>query len=286
MPKRSAQPDSNATPYRDAARGPRLQKVLAEAGVGSRRTCEELIEAGQVAVNGHMIDSLPAWVNPAKDRITVGGKRVRTSAPPVYVMLYKPRGVVSTNRDPEGRPRAIDLVDHPSGARLFPVGRLDMDSTGLLLMTNDGELANRLTHPRYHLPKAYIVTVRGALEARELEKLQRGLFLPDRRSGRGKRTTRSTLRVLKRDRDQTRLKLELREGRNRQIRRMMLQLGHPVSKLRRVQMGPLKLGNLRAGSWRELKPDELRALKRAATAAERAVQAGAERRRGKRAGSS
>lgn len=254
--------------FTDASRGPRLQKVLAEAGVGSRRHCEQLIEAGEVRVNGHLVDALPAWVDPAKDRITVSGRRIRTSQTHVYVMLFKPRGVVSTNEDPEGRPRAIDLVDHPSRARLYPVGRLDMDSSGLLLLTNDGELANRLTHPRHEVHKLYEVTVSGSLDDSEVAKLERGLFLLDRRprkvAQKVTRTSPSSLALLKRDRDRTRLLMELSEGRNRQIRRMMAQLGHNVRKLRRVQMGPLKLKGLQPGQWRDLTPRELKELRSAA----------------------
>ncbi|MHC5024210.1 MAG: pseudouridine synthase [Planctomycetota bacterium] len=254
--------------YADDRRGPRLQKVLAEAGVGSRRACEALVEAGDVAVNGTVVSQLPAWVDPGQDRITVRGRRVRPPESPVYVMLFKPRGVVCTNDDPEGRRRAIDLVKHPSRSRLYPVGRLDMDSSGLLLLTNDGPLANRLAHPRYHLPKVYEVTVKGSLDDDDVRRLERGLFLPDRRAGRGKRTARSRLRLLKRDRDRTRLRLDLREGRNRQIRRMMLRVGHPVKKLRRIQLGPLRLRGLRAGQWRDLMPREIDALRAAAAAAD------------------
>ncbi|MHC4416247.1 MAG: pseudouridine synthase [Planctomycetota bacterium] len=264
--------------FTDASRGTRLQKVLAEAGVASRRTCEALVTSGAVAVNGIPVTTLPAWVDPAEDRITVHGRRLRTSPGHVYVMLYKPKGVLSTNADPLGRRRAVDLVKHPSGARLFPVGRLDADSTGLLLLTNDGKLANRLTHPRYHIAKVYEVTVKGSLDAGALKDLEKGLFLHDRRRDRGSKTARSRLRLIKRDRDRTRLRMELREGRNRQIRRMMERVGYPVQKLRRIASGPLKLEGLRVGEWRPLTPRELAALKRAAYREERG--AGAQGRRG------
>jgi len=194
----------------------------------------------------------------------VHGRRLRISTDHVYVMLYKPKDVVCTNDDPEGRRRAIDLVDHPTRARLYPVGRLDMDSTGLLLLTNDGDLANRLTHPRHGIHKTYEVMVKGSLDEDALAKLERGLFLHDRTRGRGSRTQQPRLKLVKRDRDRTKLLMELREGRNRQIRRMMLEVGHPVKKLKRVQMGPLKLKGLRSGQWRDLLPDELKALKDAA----------------------
>lgn len=256
--------------FTDDSRGPRLQKVLADAGVGSRRACEELIEAGAVTVNGHVVRALPAWVNPHKDRITVNGKKIRSASPFVYVMLFKPRGVVSTNSDPEGRKRAIDLVQHPSRARLYPVGRLDIESSGLLLLTNDGELANRLTHPRYGVHKVYEVTISGSLDADAVEKLERGLFLTDQRKPgtRATRTAQSRLKLIKQDRDRTRMIMELREGRNRQIRRMLGQLGHDVKKLRRIQMGPLKLKDLRPGQWRDVLPRELVALRKVAFTAE------------------
>ena len=255
---------SDPDPLKDACRGPRLQKVLAAAGLGPRRACEAMIESGAVSVNGRTIKTLPVWVDPSRDRITVGGRPVETSPRHVHVMLYKPRGVVSTNADPAGRPRAIDLVDHPAGVRLYAAGRLDMDSTGLLLMTNDGELANRITHPRFHLPKTYEVTVRGLLDADGVRRLTEGLFLPGHAGGRGRRTARCHIRLIRRDRDGTRLLIELREGRNRQIRRMLQRLGHPVKKLHRIRVGPLKLKGLRPGQWRTLTPRELRALKRAA----------------------
>ncbi|MHC4981050.1 MAG: pseudouridine synthase, partial [Planctomycetota bacterium] len=227
--------------FADAARGTRLHKVLADAGVASRRACERLVAEGAVEVNGIPVTDSPAWVDPVRDRITVHGQRVKAPPAHVYVMLFKPRGVVCTSSGSESRRRAIDLVEHPSRARLFPVGRLDLDSSGLLLMTNDGELANRLTHPRYHLPKVYAVTVRGEVSDKDLRRLEKGLYLADPRGKTGAKTARSRLRLVRRDRNRTRLQVELREGRNRQIRRMLATIGHPVKRLRRVQVGPLKL---------------------------------------------
>jgi len=253
-------------PYQSDERGPRIQKVLADAGVGSRRACEQAIEEGRVTVNGHGIDGLPAWVDPDQDDIRVDGRRIRAIGRAVYVMLFKPKGVVSTNRDPEGRPRAIDLVEHPSKARLYPVGRLDLDSSGLLLLTNDGPLANRLAHPRFEMHKGYEVTVGGKVDDEELKRLERGIFLPGRDDRPGARTARSQLSVLKRDTGRTTLYMELREGRNRQIRRMLASLGHPVKKLRRVRMGPLQLKGLQPGEWRELTSRELATLREEAFA--------------------
>jgi 23S rRNA pseudouridine2605 synthase len=244
-------------------RGPRLQRVLSDAGYGSRRACEELIESGAVRVNGEIVDALPAWVNPSEDKIIVNGKALKPPERHFYIMLFKPRGVVSTNSDPEGRVRAIDLVKHPSNPRLFPVGRLDLDSSGLLLLTNDGELANRLTHPRYEVHKGYEVTVGGALTEAEVKKLEAGIFLHDG-DGDGKRTSQTCLTIRKRDRERTMLYMELREGRNRQVRRMLLRVGHPVKKLRRIRMGPLDLKGLAVGEWRELNSKELAMLRKAA----------------------
>jgi len=254
--------------FTDASRGIRLQKVLAEAGIGSRRSCEVLIESGEVKVNGQIVDSLPAWVDPKRDQVSVRGKNIKRNEPQVYVMLFKPRGVVCSNEDPSGRQRAIDLVKHPSRVRLYPVGRLDVESSGLLLLTNDGELANRITHPRYGIHKVYEITVSGSLDEPEVRKLERGIFLSDLRTShgrkQGRKTSQSRLHLLKQDRNRTRLRMELREGRNRQIRRMMSDVGHRVKKLRRIQMGPVKLKGLRPGQWRELLPQELQALRRAA----------------------
>ncbi len=256
-------PRTTPHPYARDDRGPRLQKVLAEAGYGSRRSCEELIENGLVRVNGDLVDRLPAWVDPHEDRITVDGKPLKRPERMVTVMLFKPRGTVCTNSDPEGRVRAIDLVKHPAKPRLFPVGRLDLDSSGLLLLTNDGELANRLTHPRYEVHKGYEVTVGGEVADEEIAALERGIFLNEKDEP-GRKTSRSRLEVLKRTREKTMLFIELREGRNRQVRRMLLKVGHPVKKLRRIRMGPLQLKGLAVGEWRDLTPGELRALRKAA----------------------
>jgi 23S rRNA pseudouridine2605 synthase len=258
----------SAHEFTDSERGPRLQKVLAEAGIGSRRACEQLIESGEVRVNGHVVSSLPAWVDPLKDHISVSGKHIKPHETHVYVMLFKPRGVVTTNSDPEGRPLAIDLVKHPSQARLYPVGRLDMESSGLLLLTNDGELANRLTHPRHEVHKLYEISVAGSLDEDDVRKLEAGLFLSEKRTKRGpkraSKTAESTLTLLKRDRDRTRLLMELGEGRIRQVPTMMAKLGYKIRKLRRVAMGPLQLKGLQPGQWRELTKKELDSLRKAA----------------------
>ena len=242
----------------------RLQKVLAEAGVASRRACEELILAGEVEVDGEVVRELPCFVDPRTARIEVSGQRLAAPAAPRTVMIFKPRGVVSTNRDPHGRRRAIDLVPHAPGERLYPVGRLDVDSSGLLLLTNDGALANRLAHPRYGVHKGYEVLVSGRIDDAVLERLQKGVFLADRRKGRAARASASEIRVLRREGARTILYLELSEGRNRQVRRMLERFGHDVKRLRRVAMGPLQLGDLRPGEWRALTDREHAALESAA----------------------
>jgi pseudouridine synthase len=215
-----------------------------------------------------VVSSLPAWVDPHKDHISINGRHIRPKQPHVYVMFFKPRGVVSTNSDPDGRPRAVELVQHPSRARLFAVGRLDMDSSGLLLLTNDGELTNRLTHPRHEVHKAYQMSIAGALKEDDVRAIERGLFQATSRAARAhvnaRKAADSRVRAIKRDRDRTTLQMTLGEGQNRQIRRTMERLGFKVRKLRCVQMGPLKLRGLQPGQWRELTYRELRDLKRAA----------------------
>lgn len=247
-------------PYQDDTRGPRIQKVLADAGMGSRRNCETAVEEGRVTVNGHRIDGPPAWVNAAEDDIRMDGRRIKPTERDVYVMLFKPKGYLSTNSDPEGRALAVDLVNHPSHARLFPVGRLDAESSGLLLMTNDGALANRLTHPRFEMAKGYEVMVNGRVNDEDVERLERGIFVPGKQAGEGARAG-GKLVILKRDTGRTLLYMELRESRNRDIRNVLAALGHPIKKLRRVRMGPLQLKSLQAGEWRELTPKELAVLR-------------------------
>lgn len=258
MARRARKPQHSFT---DASHGVRLQKVLAEAGIASRRNAEVMIEQGLVKVNNETIDALPAWVDPAKDQIVVDGRPLRPPQAHVYVMLHKPAGFMCTNDDPEGRRLATDLVEHPSKARLYPVGRLDMDSSGLLLLTNDGELANRLTHPRYEVHKEYEVLVKGALLPDDVARLEEGIFLPSADAP-GSRTREAHLKILRRDGERTLLTMELREGRNRQIRRLMADLGHPVKRLRRIRMGPLRLRGLAIGAWRDLTHAELSQLRK------------------------
>lgn len=243
----------------------RLQKFLSDAGAASRRHAEELILEGRVEVNGRVVDTLPAFVDPARDRIVVDGTPVRLRQP-AYWLVNKPKGVVCTNSDPAGRVRAVDLL--PPGLRhLFPVGRLDAESTGLLLMTNDGELAQRITHPRYGIPKTYRAEVGGRAAPDLPRRLRDGVYL-----GEGKARA-SEVQIVHASHDRSVLMITLREGRNRQVRRMLARLGHPVKKLKRVQIGPLSLRGLPEGATRRLTLQEIAALRAAVEAAEREATA-------------
>jgi 23S rRNA pseudouridine2605 synthase len=233
----------------------RLQKLLAAAGVASRRAAEALLRAGRVSVNGRPAQ-LGDSARPGLDRVAVDGRPV--ARPPLdYWMLHKPRGVLTSVRDPHGRPTVVDLL--PSRERrLFPVGRLDLDSEGLVLLTNDGELAHVLLHPSHETEREYRVSARGRVPAAALRRLARGVELEDGRTaparvGRARFDARA---------DQTHFALTLVEGRKRQIRRALAALGHPVVRLVRVRMGPLRLGGLPSGRARPLSRDERRALRR------------------------
>ncbi len=231
----------------------RLQKILARAGVGSRRACEELVEEGRVTVDGEVVGELGAKADPEEQDVRLDGRRLRIE-PHEYWLVNKPKGVVCTNRDPAGRRRVGDLVPG-SKARLFPVGRLDADSKGLILLTNDGRLANRLTHPRYEVPKTYLATVSGKVTPQDLRTLRRGVYLAE-----GKARA-ARIRLLKKGHNRSRLEITLREGRNRQIRRMLARLGHPVRDLVRTRIGKLGLRGLGSGRSRRLTPKEVEYLK-------------------------
>ena len=233
----------------------RVQKILARAGYGSRRACEELIRQGRVAVNGKVVQ-LGQKADPDRDRITVDGEPVRVKRQYTYIILHKPRGVLSDEGDGSGRrPTVRDLVDVPG--HLFPVGRLDMRSEGLILLTDDGDLAFRLTHPRFGHEREYQALVEGEPDEATLRKWRRGVFLD------GRRTAPAEVTVIKRGKDRTWLRIVLREGRKRQIRRMAAMLGHPVHRLIRVRIGPLRLDNLKPGQWRRLTKAEVQALRSA-----------------------
>jgi pseudouridine synthase len=245
---------------------------MADAGIASRRECERLIESGAVEVNGEVVTQLPCFVVPGVDRIIVDGRPMRkTPERLLYLMFNKPARVLTTLADEPGSDRrtVMDYIDHPQKARLFPVGRLDFDTTGLLLVTNDGELANRLTHPRYGVAKTYLATVKGQVADDAADAIAEGIYLADRKAGKtvgASRTARVEVQLVSRQRDRTTIELTLREGRNRQVRRLLAAVGYPVRKLERIGMGPLTLKGVAPGQWRELDRHELRAIKRAAAA--------------------
>lgn len=244
----------------------RLQRVLAAAGLGSRRQCEEFITAGRVEVDGQIVDRLGSTVDPKTSKIFVDGTRLQMPKP-VYFVLHKPAGVVTTNRDPMGRPRVIDLI--PPEFRVFPVGRLDRNSEGLILLTNDGALADQLTHPRYGVLKVYHVTVAGQVTPEAMRKMREGIYIAEGRvSVDGAKIRKARSRA-------TDMEISLREGKNREIRRILARLGHKVQHLRRVAIGPLRLGQLPSGAYRQLGFEEIKKLKAEAEAgAQRAREAG------------
>ena len=251
----------------------RLQKILSQAGVASRRAAEKLIEEGRVTVNGRTVREMGVKADPSTDDIRVDGRRLRAAERHRYILLNKPGGVVTTRSDPQRRQTVIDLL---AGVReyVYPVGRLDYDSEGLLLLTNDGDLAARLTHPRHEVERTYEAYVAGTPDEEAIGKLRRGIPLDGRRTmpadvkllsrGALHRDTRSPHAAGKGAPDRRSngvLLITIREGRNRQIRRMCEAVGHPVRRLRRIRIGPITDRRLRLGEWRDLTADEIRLLK-------------------------
>lgn len=236
----------------------RLQKVLAQAGYGSRRACEQLIVQGRVRVNGQVVTQLGAQANPWTDVIEVDGKRVQLPEKHTYILLHKPAGVVTTRRDAHAARTVIDLLQGVT-APVFPVGRLDADTTGALLLTDDGELAYRLTHPRYGVTKTYLVEVRGEVGEEAVRRLRAGVQLED---GLTAPAQVEKVRYIA-DRKTTLLRLTIHEGRKRQVKRMCQAVGHPVVRLHRERFGPLTLRSLPAGAWRHLTDEEVSALRQA-----------------------
>ncbi len=236
----------------------RLQKILARAGLASRREAEKWIEEGRVTVNGAPVRELGFRADASKDRIKVDGKLLCLPVSERYYLFHKPAGVITSMRDPEGRPD-LSLFLESAGikGRLFPVGRLDFNSSGLLILTNDGELAQRLTHPRYELRKVYRVKLNACPTEKDLVRLERGIELEDGITGPAR------VRVLRRLRKNAWVEVVIHEGRYREIRRMFAALGYFVGKLVRIQMGPLCLESVRPGEYRPLLPQEVKALKAA-----------------------
>lgn len=237
------------------ARVERLHKYLSRAGVASRRRCEELIAAGRVTVNGEVVSLLGSKVDPEHDRVEVDGQPVSLPRQHTYWLLNKPAGYVSTVHDPQGRPTVVDLLNQTQ--RLYPVGRLDQDSEGLLLLTDDGELTQRLTHPSFEHEKEYQVLVRGRPTGQVLERLQAGVPLEDGL------TSAANVDVVRTEQGGTWLRFVIHEGRKRQLRRMCDAVGHPVERLIRVRMGPLTLGKLASGQYRRLTAQEQTQLRQA-----------------------
>lgn len=232
----------------------RLQKIIAGAGAASRREAERLIQDGLVTVNGRVVTDLGTQVDPEDSHIKVRGKLIRPETRKVYLALHKPGGYVTTQHDPQGRPTVMDLI-HGVRERVFPVGRLDYNSEGLLLLTNDGELANAIMHPRFHLAKTYQVKVKGKPSPEKLQKLTRGIRLTDGLTAPVK------IEKVRHLAANTTLEITMHEGRRRQIRRMFEKIGHDVVRLRRVRIGPVGLGNLAPGKFRKLDSREIERLK-------------------------
>ena len=254
--RRSTDPPEDAAPA-----GERLQKILSAAGIASRRLSEELIRQGRVSVNGRTVTELGTRADSAADDIRVDGRRIQPHQRPRYLLLNKPRGYVTTRHDPEQRPTVLDLL---KGVReyVYPVGRLDYDSEGLLLLTNDGALAARLTHPRHEVERVYEARVRGVVDRHAGQRLERGVIIDGRRT--------APARIIRMTHaeapggPQTIVEIALHEGRQRQVRRMFEAVGHPVVRLRRVRIGPIEDAALKVGRWRDLSPAEIARLKAAA----------------------
>jgi len=247
----------------------RLQKILSQAGVASRRASEQLMLDGRVTVNGVTIRELGTKADPTHDDIRVDGRRVTVAVHHRYLLLNKPRGYVTTRSDPQRRPTVIDLL---RGVReyVYPVGRLDFDSEGLLLLTNDGDLAARLTHPRHGVARVYEARLLGIPDAQDVDRLSRGIVID------GRRTEPADVKLLPHNRDATSatIAITIREGRNRQVRNMCDAIGHPVTQLKRVAIGPLKDARLKVGQWRELTAHEVERLRQAAALTEHKGQQG------------
>lgn len=230
----------------------RIQKYMAQCGVASRRKSEAMIEQGLVQINGMVIQEPGFPVDPEKDEIIVAGKKISESSK-IYVMVNKPKGALSTSEDTHGRKRVLDLV--PIKERLYTVGRLDMETEGLLLLTNDGDLTFYLTHPKHEFEKTYVGLVKGCPDKNSLAKFRQGMDIEDYH------TAPAAIEIIKENRDTSLLEMKIHEGKKRQIRKMCAAMGHPVIDLKRIAIGELTLGHLKPGDWRYLTKDEIRYLK-------------------------
>jgi 23S rRNA pseudouridine2605 synthase len=232
----------------------RLQKIISAAGAASRRASEKLIVEGRVRVNGKVVTELGTKADPNKDHIKVDGKLINPKQPQTYIMLNKPAGYVTTMSDPEGRPTVQDLLKGVK-VRVYPVGRLDYNTEGLLLLTNDGDFAHLITHPSHELPKTYLAKIKGMLDDKTAHELEKGVFLED-----GK-TAPSKVKKVRKEETNSWVEITIREGRKRQVRRMFDRVGRSVIRLKRIRTGNLSLGDLPEGQYRYLTPAEVRALK-------------------------
>ena len=248
--------------------GERLQKALSRAGIASRRGGEELIMAGRVKVNGKIVTELGTKIDPANDRVTVDDEpvAVKVSATPqkIYIMLNKPAGYLSTVSDPQGRPTIMDLLDRERVGRLYPVGRLDADTEGLLLLTNDGAFANALSHPRFGVEKEYVALVDGIIAMKDIDRLRKGVSIPVEDTETGEHIAHLTkparVDLIRHEGSNSLVRFILKEGKKRQIRLMADAVDHPVIELRRVRQGPVKLGDLASGKFRNLSKQEVKEL--------------------------
>jgi 23S rRNA pseudouridine2605 synthase len=234
----------------------RLQKYMASCGIGSRRRCEEIIKEGRVTVNGSTVTEMGFKIDPHKDHVKVDGRHIRPEETKDYILLHKRRGTVTTARDQFNRPTVIDEIG-PQKNRLYPVGRLDYDTEGLLILTNDGDLAAYLTHPKHAVEKEYHAVIRGTPDEGKLNMIRRGIDIG------GYKTSPAVIRKIVYDKTMgnTRLNIIIKEGKNRQIRRMFDQINHPVIFLKRVRLGPVTIGSLKPGEWRHLTAEEITMLK-------------------------
>lgn len=232
----------------------RLQKFIAKTGLCSRRKAEEYIEAGKISVNGKKITEFGVKVDPKKDKVEYEGKVLELEEKKVYILLNKPKGYITANKDQFNKEAVINLVE--SDVRLFPVGRLDYDTSGLLILTNDGKLTYKLTHPKHNIDKVYIADVKGVPSKEEIKRFENGLNLD------GFITSKADLKIVKKEKNSSTLEITIHEGKKRQVKRMCSEIGHEVTDLKRIKMGNLSLGNLKIGEYRNLTDKEVRELKK------------------------
>jgi 23S rRNA pseudouridine2605 synthase len=231
----------------------RLQKFMANCGVASRRKCEEIITSGRVMVNGIKITELGFKVNPEIDEVKVDNKSINLVSKKIYIALNKPVGYVSTVKDERNRPTIIDLIGLQD--RIYPIGRLDFDTSGLILLTNDGEIYNRIIHPREVVNKVYVAEVKGKMNKESVDQFSKGIDIGDYITAPGK------IKILSSDKDKSKVEITIHEGKNRQVRRMCEAVGNPVITLKRISVGKIKIDNLELGKWRYLEEDEIQYLK-------------------------